>query len=67
MLTQHTTMALAFSNIRAPYLASRLKLACRIGDSLERYERNRKPMKGWTARLSYRTARMLASKGVPLQ
>lgn len=68
-MIQHTTMALAFANLKLPKRPALIhhRMATRIGEALDRYQRNRKGSKDWTARLSYRTARMLASKGVPLQ
>lgn len=68
-MIQHTTMALAFANTRLPKRISKgtARLVCLIGDSLDRYGKSRKLAKDWTAKLSYKTARYLASKGVPLQ
>lgn len=66
-MIQHTTMALAFANAKCGAAACRNGLYKKVADGLERYARSRRLSKDWTARLSFRTARYLASKGVPLQ
>lgn len=68
-MLQHTTMAVAFANARLPKVITKntAALVRKVGDSLDRYAKGRKLSKDWTARLSFRTARYLASKGVPLQ
>jgi len=66
-MIQHTTMAIAFSEARASINPYPAKLASQVVDSMGRYSRNRRPMKDWTAKLSFRTASYLKSKGVPLQ
>lgn len=66
-MLQHTTMAVAFANSKYSITSMRNGLVSKVGDSLGRYAKSRRLSKDWTARLSFRTARYLASKGVPLQ
>lgn len=66
-MLQHTTMAVAFSEAKASYSPYPAKLVSTVVDSISRYAKSRRLSKDWTARLSFRTARYLASKGVPLQ
>lgn len=66
-MLQHTTMAIAFSEAKASLNPYPAELANRVVNSLDRYAKSRKAGKSWTARLSFRTARYLGSKGVPLQ
>lgn len=66
-MIQHTTMALAFANSSCGIAAVRNGLYKKVCDGLDRYSKSRRAGKDWTAKLSFRTARYLASKGVPLQ
>lgn len=66
-MIQHTTMALAFANASCGAAACNNGLYYKVLDCLDRYAKSRKAGKDWTAKLSYRTARYLGSKGVPLQ
>jgi hypothetical protein len=60
-----SSMATAFANAKVNDASPLLDQAL---NSLVRYaNKPTKPAKDWTAKLSYKTARYLGSKGVPLQ